>query len=58
MKSSNIKPCECGSTEFITKPNSYDIYELIEGELEYQRSEYIDDEIKYYCRDCSKELSV
>ena len=34
----NIKSCPCGSTEFITELNSYDVYELVNGKLEFQRS--------------------
>jgi len=52
----NIKPCICGSTEFITELNQYDVYELINGNLEFQRSEDVEDEIKIYCRECGKEF--
>jgi len=55
-QSNIIKSCECGSTEFITELNSYDVYELINGKLEFQHSEIIDDEINFFCRNCSKEL--
>lgn len=52
----NIKPCQCGSTTLVTELNSYDVYEIIEGKLEFQNSELIDDEIKFYCRECGKEF--
>ncbi|MDR2126619.1 MAG: hypothetical protein LBP63_07305 [Prevotellaceae bacterium] len=60
MKSSKlkkIKPCsKCGSTEFITQPNRYDIYEIMENKLTLIESPFIEDEIKLYCRQCSEEL--
>ena len=58
MKSSekNIKPCKCGSVEFVTEPNQYDVYELIDGKLEFQHSEDVDG-IKLYCRECGKEFN-
>jgi len=47
-----VNSCLCGSKEFITELNSYDIYELIKGKLEFQHSELIDDNIKIFCRKC------
>ena len=44
----------CGCDEFITTPNKYDIYKIINGKLEFQRSELIEDEIELFCRDCFK----
>jgi hypothetical protein len=58
LSKKHTKPCECGSTEFVTQPNSYDIYELIDDILNFQRSELIDSEIKFYCRDCGKEFKT
>ncbi|MDR2064117.1 MAG: hypothetical protein LBP85_00160 [Prevotellaceae bacterium] len=55
-KNKKIKPCKCGSTEFISQPNRYDIYEIIENELVLINSPFIEDEIKLYCRQCSEEL--
>jgi hypothetical protein len=52
----HIKSCNCGSTEFITEPCQYDVYELINGNLEFQRSEEIEDEIKIFCRECGNEF--
>jgi hypothetical protein len=51
-----INSCPCGSVEFATNLNSYDIYEIIDGKLEFQRVEPINDEIKFYCRKCGEEL--
>lgn len=48
---------ECGNdSEFITQPNKYEIYEVVDGELEHQKTELINEEFKLYCRDCSTEL--
>ncbi len=46
----------CGCDEFITNPNKYDIYKIINGKLEFQRSELIDDKIELFCRECSLKL--
>jgi len=51
-----IKPCKCGSVEFVTEPNQYDVYELIDGKLEFQHSENVEEEIKLYCRECCEEF--
>ena len=47
---------ECGNDEFITQPNEYEIHKVIDGKLEYQRSEFTQDELKFYCRECHEEL--
>ena len=45
--------CECGSDEFISEPNSYDIVR-VEEEIIIDHSEIIETS-KYYCRECGKE---
>jgi len=50
-----IEPCECGETRIITELNSYDVYEVIDGKLEFLRAEFIDGE-KFYCSDCGEEF--
>jgi hypothetical protein len=57
-KSKKQKPCKCGSTTLTTEPNSYDVYEIINGKLEFQNTEIIDDKIKFYCRDCGNEYEI
>ena len=52
----NYINCKCGSNEFITKPNQYDVYQIIDSNLEFQNSEFIDDKEHIYCRDCGKIL--
>ncbi|MDR1724902.1 MAG: hypothetical protein LBR28_00715 [Bacteroidales bacterium] len=56
FKNKDIKACECGSVEFITKPNQYDVYEIIDGKPEFVHSEEVYDKIVLYCRECGKEL--
>ena len=51
-----IEPCECGETRIITELNSYDVYEVIDGKLEFQRAELINAEIKFYCSECGEEF--
>ncbi|MDR2651053.1 MAG: hypothetical protein LBC68_01885 [Prevotellaceae bacterium] len=51
-----IKPCKCGSIEFISKPNRYDIYEIIDKKLTLIHSEETEDEFKLYCRECGREF--
>lgn len=48
----------CGSGEFITQPNSYDIYTIESGQLILQRSEYTDEQIKLFCRECGVEKKI
>jgi hypothetical protein len=55
-KQIKIKPFKCGCTEFVTKPNQYESYEIVDGELIYINSETVDEKISLYCRECSKEL--
>lgn len=57
-KKKKLKPCECGSTEFCTEPNQYDIYELINGKLEWIEATGTNDEFILYCRDCGEEYEA
>lgn len=47
-------PCECGSREFITQPNRYSVYKIINDKLQFMNQESTDNEL-LYCRDCSKQ---
>lgn len=49
-----LKPCKCGSTEFCTKPNQYDIYRLVDRKLEWVESTETNDDFILYCRDCGE----
>ncbi len=46
--------CRCGSDEFVTQPNKYDVYRIVDGRMEFQRSELIDDDMVVYCRGCGR----
>lgn len=52
----HTNPCKCGCTEFVSKPNRYDIYEIIDSKLKLTDSSFTEEEIKIFCRDCGKEL--
>lgn len=52
-----INTCERGSEEYITQPNAYDIYKIIEGELMFERREQVEEESFLYCRNCGKEIN-
>lgn len=54
--SPEIRCKNCGSQEFATQPNQYDVYEVVDGELTYVRSHHLDNEVQLYCRDCSEIL--
>ena len=53
----NIKPCKCGSTEFITKPSQYDVYQIIDGKLEMVDTLSTEDNFKLFCRECGEEMN-
>ncbi len=45
----------CGADGFCTMPNAYDIYEAIGDKLfRRQKSEYTDEELELYCRECGE----
>ncbi len=46
----------CGCSEFISKPNRYDIFRAIDNKLVLVETKYIEEELKLYCRDCSIKL--
>jgi hypothetical protein len=52
----NIKPCKCGSVEFITKPNQYDVYQIIGNKIELIDTLSTEEEIRLFCRECSEEV--
>lgn len=53
----HIKPCKCGSVDFVSKPNRYDVYQIIDGSLQFIQSPSTEDEIKLYCRECGVHLT-
>lgn len=57
-KEKDTLSCNCGSTEFITRPNRYDIYKTEKKKVIFQTSEIINDKIILFCRECSEILNV
>jgi rRNA maturation protein Nop10 len=51
-----LKKCTCGSDKFVSMPNRYDIYQIINEKLELIESPFTQEEIRLYCRECGKEL--
>ncbi|MBV6466328.1 MAG: hypothetical protein PGMFKBFP_01637 [Anaerolineales bacterium] len=50
--------CECGSDEFVTKPNAYAVFKIINGKLSFLTQEFVEEPQVLYCRDCSKEYNT
>lgn len=55
MENSNQCP-KCGSTEFLTEPNQYDVISFVNGNFNVIRSESTDDEYKVFCQECYEEI--
>jgi ribosomal protein S27AE len=55
--SRNSKCPNCGSSEFITEPNQYDILEFSKNGFETITTEVVDDS-KIFCRECGKEVDI
>ncbi|RKY07036.1 MAG: hypothetical protein DRP65_10945 [Planctomycetota bacterium] len=51
-----LKCKNCGSEEFITRPNQYDIYKFVDGKLVFQNSEVTNNEVELFCRECSERI--
>lgn len=50
--------CECGSDEFVTKPNAYDVYKVINGKLSFLTQEFVEETPMLFCRNCSTEYNT
>lgn len=56
-KVANKNQCpKCGSLEFITDLNQYDVLRFRNGHFEIERSELCDD-FKLFCRDCDTQIN-
>ncbi len=53
-----MKECKCSSNEFITQLNSYDLYQVVDGKLKFQKSEIINEKTKFFCRECGTERKM
>ncbi|MDR3243885.1 MAG: hypothetical protein LBT79_03965 [Elusimicrobiota bacterium] len=51
-----MKPCKCGSTEFVSNQNSHDVFELVEGKLMFKRTELAEYEMQIFCSKCYAEI--
>lgn len=47
---------ECGCEEFITQPTMYNIFENRNGKLTLVGTEFTDDLLVLFCRECSELL--
>lgn len=55
----NKNECPCGGKEFITDLNSYDIYILVNGKFEWQKSQLDDEHLEEVsCRECGKKYNL
>lgn len=55
--SQKYKCPNCGSSEFVTEPNQYDVLEFTKNGFETKTTEIIDD-YKITCRECSEEVDI
>lgn len=58
MNENNYQCPECGSTQFITEPNQYDVLEFYNEKFEIVRSESTDDEHRIFCEECYEEVDI
>ncbi len=54
----NLKCKNCGSYEFISKPNRYDVFKSDGKKIQFQRSELINEKLDLYCRNCSEKIEI
>lgn len=55
MKNKKNSCPECGSEEFVTEPNQYDILVFSGNSFEVQSTEQCDG-VAIFCRECGKEI--
>jgi len=55
--SQKYKCPNCGSSEFITEPNQYDVLKFSKDGFETISTESID-EYRIFCRECGKEVDI
>lgn len=55
--SQKYKCPNCGSSEFISEPNQYDVLKFSKDGFEIISTESIDD-YKIFCRECGKEVDI
>ena len=47
---------ECGCKEFISNPSRYDIFKTENDKIILKDTEYINEKLELYCRECSAKL--
>lgn len=57
MASKKYKCLKCGCDEFITQLNRYDVFEAEGKKLVFKNTEWVDEKIELFCRDCSEKLA-
>jgi len=55
---SNSKCPKCGSEDFITQLNRYDCLKFVSGEFQAEKSEFVNEKERVFCRECSNEIDV
>ncbi len=56
MNDNNSQCPKCGSEQFITEPNQYDVISFEDGNFNVIRSESTDDGYKVFCENCDEEI--
>ena len=57
MKQENKHKCpKCGSVEFIVQPNRYDCLKVVNGQFQVEKSEFIAEKERIFCRECGAEI--
>lgn len=58
MQNKIYRCSNCGSDEFVTSPNKYEVYNIVNEQLELVSTELADDDFKLFCRCCSNEKEL
>lgn len=53
---SNSKCPKCGSEEFAAQPNRYDYLRFVNGHSQVEKSEFINEKVRVFCRGCGAEV--
>jgi len=53
---SKTKCPKCGSVEFITQPNCYDCLRIVNGQFQVEKSKFINEKERIFCRECGAEI--
>lgn len=42
----------------MTDPNRYDLLEFVDGDFQIEKSEFINDECRIFCRECGADVNL